>query len=276
MKSTGERLIPGDSGEVELEHMNRYYFVREALELNGKTIVDLASGEGYGSNLLANSAAFVYGIDISEEAVEHARNKYVRNNLQYQQGDASKIPLPDSVADVFVSFETIEHHDKHIEMIKEIKRVLKPDGILIMSSPDKYFYSDLVNYKNPFHIKELYYDEFKTLITSNFKTTYFFSQRTFSGSVILFDGENIPFKKPRVVNSEGLSIGFNPLYNLCLATDNISLNLEAPILFYQEHGKMLTTAEINEAQDKIRKTHAYKIGRLMTIPFRIIQKFLHI
>jgi ubiquinone/menaquinone biosynthesis C-methylase UbiE len=169
MEITGERFIPGQLGQIELEHLNRYYFVINQIDLMDKIVIDLASGEGYGSELLAKHAKKVYGIDISQEAIIHAKNKYHSENLEFQIGDATEIPLPDEIADVFVCFETIEHHDKHKEMMEEIKRVLKPNGVLVISSPDKYYFSDLSKLKNEFHIKELYYDQFKALVNNKFK-----------------------------------------------------------------------------------------------------------
>jgi 2-polyprenyl-3-methyl-5-hydroxy-6-metoxy-1,4-benzoquinol methylase len=62
-----------------------------------------------------------------------------------------------------VSFETLEHHDKHDEMFLEIKRILRPGGLLLMSTPEKLFYTDLPNVQNEFHVKELYLEEFRDL-----------------------------------------------------------------------------------------------------------------
>jgi len=63
--------------------------------------------------------------------------------------------------DLVVSFETIEHHDEHEQMLAEVKRVLKPDGMAIISSPDKAIYTDKPEYHNSFHVKELYREEFE-------------------------------------------------------------------------------------------------------------------
>ena len=75
-----------------------------------------------------------------------------------------KIPLDDDSVDLVISFETIEHHDKHHEMMAEIRRVLAPEGILMLSSPDKKYYSDIPKFQNSYHIKELYFEEFKDLV----------------------------------------------------------------------------------------------------------------
>jgi hypothetical protein len=84
-----------------------------------------------------------------------------------------------------VSFETIEHHDRHDDMMREIKRVLRKDGILIISSPDKYYYSILPDEKNEFHVKELFQSEFKDLLLSHFKELRMYGQKVLYGSAVL-------------------------------------------------------------------------------------------
>ena len=74
-------------------------------------------------------------------------------------------------------------------MIQEVKRVLKEDGILIISSPNKLNYSDKPNYNNPFHIKELYTEEFLVLLKKYFKHVELHGQNIISGSVIKSYGE---------------------------------------------------------------------------------------
>ena len=164
---TGERFLPTEAGNIALEHLHRYFQAREIAA--GKVVLDIASGEGYGSAILAEAALSVTGVDISDEAVAHARRRYQRDNLQYLVGDCAQIPLPDASVDMVVSFETIEHHNRHEEMLREIKRVLREDGVLLISSPDKKYYSDELNYSNPYHVKELYRDEFEALIGRHFR-----------------------------------------------------------------------------------------------------------
>jgi ubiquinone/menaquinone biosynthesis C-methylase UbiE len=181
----GERFVPYDSNQIFTEHMHRYYFAKQFVK--GLKVLDVACGEGYGSFILAEDAVFVTGVDISNDAIEHASKKYVKNNLNFIQGKAQDIQVESNSFDVVISFETIEHHDQHYEMISEIKRVLSPNGILIISSPDKKYYSELKKYKNPFHIKELYKSEFSALISSNFQYCYNFNQGISIGSFIVRD-----------------------------------------------------------------------------------------
>ncbi|MCA8307013.1 glycosyltransferase [Burkholderia sp. AU28942] len=182
MDFTGERFVPGVPGEIEMEHYHRYYLVSEIIK--GKDVLDIACGEGYGSALMASDARSVIGVDIDSTAVEHARAYYRRPNLRFETGSAAAIPLPDRSVDVVVSFETIEHHDQHEEMMSEISRVLRENGILIISSPDKYEYSEKPGYRNPYHVKELYLDEFKDLLSRHFSNVDLYGQRAAFGSLI--------------------------------------------------------------------------------------------
>jgi SAM-dependent methyltransferase len=85
---------------------------------------------------------------------------------------------------VVTSFETIEHHDRHEEMIGEIKRVLRPGGLLILSSPNRAVYSDEPGYANPFHVKELYFDELEELLSRHFRHVRIYGQRVHVGSFV--------------------------------------------------------------------------------------------
>jgi len=92
-------------------------------------------------------------------------------------GSCSKIPLLDGTVDLVVSFETIEHHDEHEQMLAEIKRFSKPNGMVIVSSPDKAIYTDKPDYHNRFHVKELYREEFEALFRTRFKNVVSLGRR---------------------------------------------------------------------------------------------------
>ncbi len=182
LKNTGERFMPDWKGDTELEHLHRYEMALEFVA--GKRVIDVASGEGYGSNMLAARAAHVIGVDVSPEAVAHARQRYVRPNLEYREGSASKIPLESASVDVVVSYETLEHLSEQEEMLGELARVLKPSGLLILSTPDKHYYTDQRGHENPFHVKELYREEFRALVKRHFPNVEFHFQRAMHASII--------------------------------------------------------------------------------------------
>lgn len=71
MEFTGERFLPTEQGKIRLEHYHRYAVVQPIVA--GKVVLDVACGEGYGSSFMAEVASSVVGVDISAEAVQHAR-----------------------------------------------------------------------------------------------------------------------------------------------------------------------------------------------------------
>ena len=83
-----------------------------------------------------------------------------------------------------MSFETLEHHDLHDEMMRELRRVLKPGGLLIISTPDKRYYSEEPRITNEFHVKELYEAEFRDLLDRHFRNVQVMHQRVLYASVI--------------------------------------------------------------------------------------------
>jgi len=181
MKFTGERFIPTKDlmdDEIGYEHLHRYYTITELVK--NKAVLDIACGEGYGSVIIATHATRVVGVDIDEETVKYATEQYVGkySNLQFQSGSATSIPLGDKLFDVVVSFETIEHlseNDQQLFML-EIKRVLRPDGVLIMSTPNKKVYSEQFFHTNSFHLHEFEKEEFHAFIKEHFVNISFFDQ----------------------------------------------------------------------------------------------------
>ncbi len=215
LKPDGERFLPRFSGTIALEHYHRYFLARDIV--TGRDVLDVACGEGYGSNLLAQVATSVVGVDIASEAVEHARMAYPANNLQFEQGSAVAIPLDDDSVDIVVSFETIEHLSEHDEMLTEIRRVLRPGGLLIISSPNKLVYSDRPGYVNPFHVRELYTQEFIALAKQHFELVAHYGQRVTTGSLIIAQTDNPVFAS---YQPTGRIEGFpDQMYDLILASD---------------------------------------------------------
>ena len=232
MEFTGERYLPNVDGQIKYEHLHRYALCLEFVE--GKRVLDIASGEGYGSALLAKIAQSVVGVDISQEAVDYAEKEYSSyQNLKFLIGSCDSVPLEDCSIDVVTSFETIEHHDKHKEMMQEIKRVLKPDGVLIISSPNRLTYSDEPNYSNPFHVKELYYDELVKLLNACFKHIQVYGQKIATGSFVfpLQEIEETAFKA-YTGNIEKLSRQVcsldSPIYFIAVCSDEAD-KIQSPI-----------------------------------------------
>jgi SAM-dependent methyltransferase len=185
---TGERFVPGAKGEIWVEHWHRYHFASRWCA--GKRVLDVACGEGYGTALLARHAAHVTGVDISAEAIAHARARYGSlATAGFVEASCTALPLADASVDVAVSFETIEHIATQAEFIGELARVLTPGGVLVLSCPNKLEYSDKRGYTNEFHVKELYRDELASLVASQLTEVAWYGQRPSFFSVIAPEGD---------------------------------------------------------------------------------------
>ena len=153
------------------EHKIRYLFAKKFVK--NKIVVDVACGNGFGTYTLARSGAkFLYGIDNDKVAISYAKQKYKDDNIKFILGNAEKIPLRSNLADIIASFETIEHLKYPKKFLKEVKRTLKPKGVLILSTPNREIsYED-----NPYHLKEYTLPELDMLL-SDFSKRVFYGQR---------------------------------------------------------------------------------------------------
>lgn len=175
LASTGERLIPeiNKGAGYYYEHLARYLFASQLVK--NKIVLDAGCGSGYGSFILAKygKTKKVYAIDISQESIDYARYKYFNKNIRFQIDDIEKLyTIKKKSIDITVSFEVIEHIKNQEKFLNQIKRVLKKDGLFIVSTPNKYTYPD----GNSFHTKELYPEEFFQLLKKSFKNVSFYHQ----------------------------------------------------------------------------------------------------
>ena len=179
---TGERLIPGQV-DVDLlnEHLARYAFaVRLA---RGKRVLDAGCGAGYGSEELARAAESVIGVDIAAEAIEFAQSNYRQPNLRFEQASCNALPFEDASFDLLVAFEVIEHLEDWRGFLREACRVLAPAGQLIVSTPNKLYYtaSRGVQGANPFHVHEFDFEEFQSELKSVFPHVSMFLENHVEG-----------------------------------------------------------------------------------------------
>jgi GT2 family glycosyltransferase/ADP-heptose:LPS heptosyltransferase/2-polyprenyl-3-methyl-5-hydroxy-6-metoxy-1,4-benzoquinol methylase len=192
MKFTGERMIPecNEGQDIYLQHMTRYIFSKQFCQ--GKVVLDIACGSGYGSKAILDSGAKnVIGVDISKETILYCKEKFTDNNIEFLQGSVEKIPLSNDSVDIVVSFETIEHVDAEtqVKFLEEVKRVMKSDGILIVSTPNSIVYPN----GNKYHLKELTPDEFQGILSDNFNNVQLFFQDDIECSY-LFSKDDFAFK----------------------------------------------------------------------------------
>ncbi len=235
MDRSGERFVPQQADpfdEIAVEHQQRYHAVKELVR--GKAVLDAGSGEGYGTHLLSASAARVVGIDVSCEAVENARATYQRPNLEYREGSIDALPFEDASFDVVISFEVIEHvnEDLQNEFLREVRRVLRREGVLVISTPNKAVYSDDANQHNRFHVKEFYVEEFEEFLKRIFPRVSLFGQSWYVSSVLdKTASEHLANFRP----VDGLA--FSPKYvvAVCGATDFVdTVDLSSAIVDRQK------------------------------------------
>ena len=265
-----ERYDPSLSGRIKYEHFHRYALACD--QVAGLRVLDIASGDGYGSSMLAAHASSVHGVDVDGPSVEAANKRYGRpGQLEFLQGDASSIPFSDSHFDVVVSFETIEHVRDPEALAKELKRVLKPNGVLIISSPNKSIYNRGRTTSNPFHPSEMELEEFTDLVKRHFKHVGVLGQRMIVASAIgPIDGETPPNAADyrgytviedavgRPMTTPGIVRLPDPEYVICLASNQPlvraaspdSLFLTATDDLWHEQSDVLTWASTLHEEDE--------------------------
>ncbi|WP_386067712.1 class I SAM-dependent methyltransferase [Tahibacter sp. UC22_41] len=180
---TGERFTPECVREIWYEHWHRYALVRAWAR--GRRVLDAACGEGYGSALLAQVGDSVLGLDVAPAAVAHARERYgAMANLRFDQADATRLELAPGSFDLVVSFETLEHVEAQDALLDGLGNALADDGLLVISSPDKATYSDAAGFRNEYHVRELYRDEFEALLRRRYPYVRLYAQRLLFQSAI--------------------------------------------------------------------------------------------
>lgn len=181
LDDTGERLIAKGNEKTLTygEHLSRYSSVAGLVK--NKIVLDIACGTGYGSAMIADAGANkVIAVDNSPQAIGYAKQNYKRKNIQYINGNALNIPVKDSSVDVVVSLETIEHLHEPELFVKEVKRVLKKEGIFIVSTPNDDEFMD----GNDFHVHEFQFKELHSLIEDNFKSAKYYYQGTYFAAAL--------------------------------------------------------------------------------------------
>jgi ubiquinone/menaquinone biosynthesis C-methylase UbiE len=166
---TGERVIPGlVDNELWDEHIARYAFASRLAA--GKRVLDIGCGTGYGVAEMAPAAAFAVGIDAVAAAVPGA--------LVFVQASATALPFKSESFDLITAFEVIEHLTDWQQMLAEARRVLHPDGILLVSTPNKSSYAEsrADAGPNPFHVHEFEYAEFHAALQAVFPAVSIYLQ----------------------------------------------------------------------------------------------------
>ena len=160
---TGERTVPGLAEENYWFRRHEVVYRRLADRCADRDVLEAGCGEGYGADLIADVAARVIGLDYDELTVAHVRACYPRVDVRH--GNLAALPLPDTSVDVVVNFQVIEHLWDQPQFVAECARVLRPGGVLLMSTPNRITFSPGRDTPvNPFHTRELNAQELTELL----------------------------------------------------------------------------------------------------------------
>ena len=161
---TGERTVPGLAEENYWFRRHEVVYERLADRCAGRDVLEAGCGEGYGADLIADLARRVIGLDYDESAVAHVRARYPR--VEMHHGNLAELPLADCAVDVVVNFQVIEHLWDQGQFVAECLRVLRPGGVLLMSTPNRITFSPGRDTPiNPFHTRELNAAEMTELLS---------------------------------------------------------------------------------------------------------------
>jgi O-antigen biosynthesis protein len=247
LETTGERLVPeAFVGElVHAEHVARYALAARLAP--GRRVLDVACGEGYGSAMLAAAgAARVIGVDLDEATVEHARRRY---GLDMRQGRVEALDLPDGVFDLVVSFETIEHVAEPQRALHEVARVLSPDGMLLISTPNASEYLE----DNPYHVREFASTEFIDALRERFAWVRPLFQQSFLSSAI-FDADTLRLSDPDVA----LVLEARKLASVEPGAELYTLALCGQAALPEFKANVLGLAAVHEAHDLAERVRAWQ------------------
>lgn len=187
MKFETERIIP-DRPECQPTlqvHMARYRFAEPFVR--GAAALDAGCGCGYGTHHLATSGAMrVTGIDVAAEAIDYARQHYSAANLDYRTMDATALDFPAETFDAVVCLEVFEHVPDQHALLAEARRVLKPGGKIIVSTPNGRIFSPKGNPINPWHVREFSREEFRRVLSRYFQELEIWEQTVKSSIALPF------------------------------------------------------------------------------------------
>jgi SAM-dependent methyltransferase len=162
---TGERTIPGLAEENYWFRRHEVVYRRLAPRCAGRDVLEAGCGEGYGADLIADVASSVIGLDYDEPTIAHVRARYPRVDVRH--GNLASLPLPDASVDVVVNLQVIEHLWDQPQFVAECRRVLRPGGLLLMSTPNRITFSPGRDTPvNPFHTRELNARELTDLLVN--------------------------------------------------------------------------------------------------------------
>lgn len=198
---TGERVIPEKDRSKEKYYGHLIFYDFASKFVKSKVVLDDGCGTGYGSFFVLKAQPNeVIGIDISVDAIAYAKKKYRQPRLTFLVGDGTNLPFADETFHVVISSQVVEHIVGYETYIREIVRILKNDGILLISTPNKQTFNPY-GPPMPFHFKEFQIHEFIKLMRKFFKCIEVFGQY------------NIKKSTPRVIRNLLICLGQSRLFS---------------------------------------------------------------
>jgi SAM-dependent methyltransferase len=165
---TGERTLPGIADENYWFRRHEAAYAWLAAWCTGAVVIDAGCGEGYGAAYLRRTAGRVVALDYAPDVVTHAARTYPA--LDVARADLQRLPLRDGAAEVVVSLQTVEHLHDQPGFVAECARVLRPAGMLVLTTPNRLTFSP-DGTLNPFHTRELSAPELANLLAPRFAVT---------------------------------------------------------------------------------------------------------
>jgi SAM-dependent methyltransferase len=263
LSNDGERYVPEvhRGTYTEAEHESRYNWA--APLARGRTVLDAGCGVGWGTARLASAGAHrVIGVDVDEGSLASGRER-AAGAAEFVRGDLLELPFDDDLFELVVCFEAIEHVSDPARVLDELRRVLRDDGLLAISSPNRGVYPA----GNAHHLHELSSQELEDELRSRFSDVAMYRQQTYLGSLVVDDpgyasddpGRTIP---ARVHKAHGGRAG-DELYTIALAgnaglpeVENVAV-LGAPLdieaIAMLEHRALLAEAKQAAAAAQVRQ-----------------------
>jgi len=173
LELTGERTLPDVPAENYWYRRHLVVYEWIAAQVAGRRVVDMACGEGYGSDVLATRAGSVVGVDANPQAHEHARLRYTRPNLRFERALVESFAEP---ADDVVFLQTIEHLEDPAAALGHFRSLVEPRGRVWLSTPNVLTLAPKGAERsgNPWHVHEYRSGEFEQLCRANFGTVQMF------------------------------------------------------------------------------------------------------
>ena len=161
---TGERTVPGLAEENYWFRRHEVVYLHCLDSCDGRDVLEAGCGEGYGADLIASAARRVVAVDYDAATVDHVRARYPR--VEVLTANLTSLPLPERSVDVVVNFQVIEHLWDQPQFVAECFRVLRPGGLLLVSTPNRITFTPGSDTPvNPFHTRELNAAELGELLT---------------------------------------------------------------------------------------------------------------